>query len=400
MTPEAWSGPSSDAEPVYHLHRTRRTAGLSARHNESVGTNPEKEHMSQSPYSGLPPSQFWKTAVAEKHPTQAEGLYRRKFEISPTLKIATAGSCFAQHIGKGLKKRGFNLLDVEPPPHGLSGDNATRYGFNIYSARYGNIYLVRQLLQLAREAFGDFQPAEPVWEREGRYFDAMRPSVEPHGFSSAEEVAANRRSHLSAVRTLIESAELFVFTLGLTEGWQHTHSGTVYPTAPGTLVGSHDPRKYSFKNFTYEEIKGDFLEFRELARRRNPALKFLLTVSPVPLTATASDKHVLVATTYSKSVLRAVAGDLCASHEDIDYFPSFEIIASPWSRGFFYEANLRSVTELGVSTVMNVFFGAHDSAGAGKKAKRKARGRAGKKKEARAGDVCEEVLLDAFAKSS
>ncbi len=359
--------------------------------------------MTQSPYSGLPPSRFWKTAVAEKHPTESEELYRKKFKIAPDWKIATAGSCFAQHIGASLRGRGFNLLDVEPAPPGLSRENARRYGFGLFSGRYGNIYLVRQLLQLAREAFGDFKPADAIWERDGRYFDALRPSVEPHGFSTGEEVLANRRSHLSAVRTLIASADLFVFTLGLTEGWQHARSGTVYPTAPGTLVGSYDPARYSFKNFTYEEIKGDFLEFRALARKRNPGMRFLLTVSPVPLTATASDHHVLVATTYSKSVLRAVAGDLCAQHEDIDYFPSFEIIASPWSRGFFYESNLRGVTESGVSTVMNVFFHEHGNAMAPRKAGRqKARGKLKKaqKKAKREDAVCEEVLLEGFAKNA
>ena len=42
--------------------------------------------------------------------------------------------------------------------------------------------------------------------------------------------------------------------------------------------------------------------------RRTPKLRILLTVSPVPLTATAGDDHVLLATTYSKSVLRAGRG--------------------------------------------------------------------------------------------
>ena len=91
----------------------------------------------------------------------------------------------------------------------------------------------------------------------------------------------------------------------------------------------------------------------------NPDLRFLVTVSPVPLTATATDEHVLVATTYSKSVLRSVAGALAMEFADIDYVPSYEIIASPWSKGAFYESNLRTVTAEGVSSVMRVFFAEH-----------------------------------------
>jgi hypothetical protein len=92
----------------------------------------------------------------------------------------------------------------------------------------------------------------------------------------------------------------------------------------------------------------------------NPAVRFLLTVSPVPLTATASSDHVLTATTYSKSVLRAVAGQLTQEHADIDYFPSYELIASHWSGGAFFDLNLRTVTSDGVEAAMRLFFSQHD----------------------------------------
>ena len=72
-----------------------------------------------NPYSGLPGSAFWKSGVAQENPYAIEGIYRKKFVISPNAKIATAGSCFAQHISRHLKKNGYNVLDVEPPPPGL-----------------------------------------------------------------------------------------------------------------------------------------------------------------------------------------------------------------------------------------------------------------------------------------
>lgn len=87
----------------------------------------------------------------------------------------------------------------------------------------------------------------------------------------------------------------------------------------------------------------------------NPRMRFLLTVSPVPLTATASGGHVLTATTYSKSTLRAVAGDM-AERADTDYFPSFEIITAFPFRGMFFDPNMRSVSMHGVDHVMNSFF--------------------------------------------
>jgi hypothetical protein len=94
----------------------------------------------------------------------------------------------------------------------------------------------------------------------------------------------------------------------------------------------------------------------DLLAQANPRLRVLLTVSPVPLTATASGQHVLTATSHSKSLLRAVAGELAASLPQVDYFPSYEIITHPAYRGRFYAPNLRSVLPEGVDHVMTCFF--------------------------------------------
>ena len=58
----------------------------------------------------------------------------------------------------------------------------------MYSARYGNIYTVRQLLQLAQEVAGNWTPKNYIWEKNGRFFDALRPGIEPNGFNSRNKV--------------------------------------------------------------------------------------------------------------------------------------------------------------------------------------------------------------------
>ena len=271
----------------------------------------------------------------------------------------------------------------------MSTQTANAYGYKLYSARYGNIYLVRQLLQILQETFEDATFANPVWEKGGRYFDAFRPSVEPLGLSSEDEVLLHRKLHLNAVRRMISQADLLVFTMGLTEGWIHQASGTVYPTAPGTIAGVYDSSQYEFKNYTHSEIMQDFDVILKMLRSIRPNLKILLTVSPVPLTATASGDHVLPATVYSKSVLRSVAGELSQKHDFIDYFPSYEMIASHFSRGMFYAPNLRSVEECGVESVMRVFFDEHKIEGQVKPVNSVATDDV----------VCEEELLNAFGKA-
>lgn len=308
-----------------------------------------------SPYTNRPSRSFWRPAVADRHIADFEEVAIGPF-FREDDRIATAGSCFAQHIGRHLKKRGVDYLDLEPAPSGFSPEEAHRHGFGIFSCRYGNVYTVRQLLQLFLEAFDQRVPAEFVWEKAGRYYDALRPGVDPVGHISAADVWALREVHLAKVKELFETTTLFVFTLGLTEAWEASGDETVYPTAPGTIAGIFDPAIYRFHNFRYWEIAADLDRLWTMMREVNPEIRLLLTVSPVPLTATASDDHVLVATTQSKATLRAIAGDFAATYEGISYFPSYELIASHPIRGQFFEPDLRNVNDAGVDYVMSHFF--------------------------------------------
>ena len=317
--------------------------------------------MGKNPYSDLPKNAFWKTGVAQGNPYAIEGIYKKKFNIPGNAKIATAGSCFAQHISRHLKKNGYNILDVEPPPPGLPENLHQKFGFSMYSARYGNIYTVRQLLQLAQEVAGEWTPQNYIWEKNGKFYDALRPTVEPEGLDYSEEVVEHRQYHVTRVKELFQSLDLFIFTLGLTEMWVHKESGTVYPTAPGTLVGDFNEEIFGFQNAQFSSIIGDFNLFQNVLNkiRGGKSFKCLLTVSPVPLTATASGHHVLPSTIYSKSTLRSAAGHLSANKALIDYFPSYEIVTNPRLHSTGFADNLRSVNDEIVETVMRHFFAEH-----------------------------------------
>ena len=356
--------------------------------------------MSDNPYKGLPESAFWSSGVANQSPFELAGLYSRKWRISKKNRVATAGSCFAQHIARHLRKRDFSVLDMEPPPPGLPEDAHLKFGYSTYSCRYGNIYTARQLLQLVREISGDFVPHDIVWEKGGRFYDALRPAVEPNGLPTADEVISQRKAHLEKVREMLEQMDLLVFTLGLTEAWEHIETGTVYPTAPGTVAGEFDADEIQFRNFSFSEIRNDFDTFLTLVKELRGGRNFrvLLTVSPVPLTATASGGHVLKATTYSKSVLRAVAG-FFEARPNIDYFPSYEVITNPAARGIFYESNMRSVRSTGVETVMEIFFSEHDAVPARRQSRVKAAIPAVRRDAQPSFDEdvqCEDALLEQF----
>lgn len=328
-------------------------------------------------------------------------IHRAKFPISREMKIATAGSCFAQRLLQHLHARGFNTMELEPPPPGLTSDEAARYGFGLFSARYGNIYTARQLRLLAEETFGLFTPGDPVWEKDGRYYDALRPTIEPDGLRSADAVREQRRYHLRRVRDLIKTADVFVYTLGLTEVWTHAGTGTAYPTAPGVVCGAYDPAEYEFKNLTAQETYDDLGRFFAIAKKHNPGMKLLLTVSPQRPVATASGKHILAAAGYSKAALRAAAGQLESERDDVDYFPSYEIVTNPLAANRYFNPNLRTVSDEGAALVMDMFVAAYcgdregvASAGAEEIAAAETATDAASATE---DTMCDEELLEAFA---
>lgn len=317
----------------------------------------------QSPYSNLPDRQYWKPAVAEPYPLAITDLYRKKFDISIEDGVATCGSCFAQHIGKRLERKGYNYLDVEPVPADLAKEKAKALGYGIYSARYGNVYTSRQLVQLFDRAFGALSFDEVWQDKAGRYVDPFRPNLCGEGYTSAAEVLEEQQKHLQNVRHMFETLDAFVFTMGVTETWINRQTGAVYPICPGVTAGTFDPNTYEFVNLDYATILDEMETFLSRLREVNPKAKVLLTVSPVPLTATAEERHVLLSTMASKSILRAVADQLYRRHAHVDYFPSYDIIMSPPFKSMFFKNNLRSIHEEGVDYVMSHFFAEHQLEG-------------------------------------
>jgi GSCFA family len=300
-----------------------------------------------NPYAVKGPNQFWRTAVGDVEPANLWPVPVNRFEIDHSDAISTAGSCFAQNVSKYLMNmEGANFLHTEVTPPDQP----------VFSARYGNIYTTAQLLQLIREATGKLHvPSVAVRRPDDRWVDAFRPTTYKEGFVNPGEVAEERRRHLAAVQQMFARCSVFVFTLGLIEGWTTDDGLFVFPVHPG--ICSEDPlaTKVRFRRYSYEEVKADLEEFFRELRAINPRARVILTVSPVPLTATFTDEHVLQATVYSKSLLRTV----CTAIEEINsnafYFPSYEIISGSYNNGRYYESNKRSVTMSGVEHVMRVF---------------------------------------------
>lgn len=308
--------------------------------------------LSTNPYRGRPDHCFWRQAVAGRDATGVDPVTALPFRISRADAVATAGSCFAQHLARHLATAGFQHLVTEPHPGGDAPDE----GYGVFPARFGNIYTTLQLRQLFERAYGLLRPKARAWALPGGGFvDPCRPRIQSGGFPTVEALEEDRRRHLLAVRRMFESCDVFIFTLGLTEGWVSAEEGLAVPLHPGVLGIDTQPEDWRFANAGFAETLGALEAFLGGLRDVNPRVRVMLTVSPVSLVATHEDRHVLVSTVASKSILRAVAEEVCRRDPGIAYFPSYEIITGPQARGRFFAEDLREVTAEGVAHVMSVF---------------------------------------------
>jgi hypothetical protein len=310
--------------------------------------------MSQTPYHDLPDYCFWRRSHANG-PEAVDPVVRPYFTITKRDRIASAGSCFAQHLSRYLAEAGLRYFVTETA-HPLVAKLAHGYNYRTFSARYGNIYTAAQLRQLAERAFGDFVPVDDIWAGDdGDFYDPFRPAIQPGGFATRAEYMADRQQHFAAVRRLFTTADVFIVTLGLTEAWRSLDDGAVYPLCPGVAAGRFDPSRHEFVNYGVPDTVRDLSQMIRAARRRNPGLRFIFTVSPVPLIATAVDRSVIQSTVYSKSVLRVAAEMVTEKFDGVAYFPSYEIITAPGAGGRYFADDHRSVRPEGVRHVMRLF---------------------------------------------
>jgi hypothetical protein len=228
-------------------------------------------------------------------------------------------------------------------------------GFGIFPARFGNLYTTPQLLQLFERAYGLRRPRLRAWTLPGGgLVDPFRPRVQAGGFPDLAALEADRARHLAAVRRMFEGCDVFVFTLGLTEGWV-AEDGSALALHPGVLGIATPDGACRFDNAGFAACHAALTAFIAALREVNPAVRIMLTVSPVPLVATFEERHVLVSTAASKAVLRAVADQACRDDPRIAYFPSYEIVTGPQARGRYFGEDLREVTADGVAAVMAAF---------------------------------------------
>ena len=238
------------------------------------------------------------------------------FKINRRTPIASIGSCFAREIKDVLLKRGYSYIIGE------ADHPASKHASAAWERTY-NTFCLRRIFEYT---FEEWSPDLRWWKApvSGQIQDPYRRIIL---YGSIEEAEADFDKHRRCSRLVLEQAELLIVTLGLTEIWEDTVDGSVICLPAGPYVNEGgDMGRYRFRVSGYAENLDNLERIHSLMAVHNPKCGLMITVSPVHLWATfRRDLDVISASCGSKATLRAVADEFCARHENVFYFPAFEM---------------------------------------------------------------------------
>jgi GSCFA family protein len=273
-----------------------------------------------------------------------------KFKVQADDKFYAIGSCFARGIEKALVKRKICVESAAPEFARLKPVNKEQSGIGFIN-KY-NTYSMLNELRWALDPTAVF-PVESIAQvTDALWFDPhTNPTLELAGF----EETLQRRRLMQTVTQRIRDCRVVIVTLGLVEVWRDLQADVYLNHIPAPLLLKNQSKRYEFHLTNFAQNWQSLQEIHALLSRYGHSdVQIVATVSPVPLLNTFSTMDVVVANTYAKSLLRAVAQQWAAAHDNVDYFPSYEIVQNS-DRAAAWETDLRHVKGPGADHIMELF---------------------------------------------
>ena len=277
--------------------------------------------------------------------------YRERHPIiTKETPIGSLGSCFALRIAHELQLGGYNyVIEEDDLPPDFDVTKLRETSFRMAPARVGTLFNTPSIRQVVERAFGVWQPEERFLVLNGRYIDPFRAA--PAEYHDVDGYLQDHRRHTEALGRAFRTCEVMILTLGLTEAWYFADSNEYTSLNPWKI----DPCLLRKKNLTVAENLADLERLFAVYKQHQPAIKFIVSVSPVPLNKTFERRmHPVEANALSKATLRVAAQTFADHHpDDVFYFPSFESVTYCTRQA--WEDDQRHVSHQAVEKVMKLF---------------------------------------------
>jgi GSCFA family len=271
-----------------------------------------------------------------------------EFTIRNSDEVFAIGSCFARSVETALAALGWNVKSITDV-----FDQFSKEGGNGYTNKYNPWAIVNEL-SWALDPDSEFpidalQPlSDDTWiDVQGNYFVLTR-----------EDRGTTFRRHLLLTELMrrIPECRIIVITLGLIEAFFDTLLDIYTNQTPRS---SETPGRFRFRILSFDEVIEALERIHALlSRYGHPDVQVVVTVSPVPLTATFSQQDIVLANTLSKATLRTAAGWWAHAHDNVHYFPSYEIVMNSQRDSAWFSDGVHVRPEL-VGHIMETFLRTH-----------------------------------------
>ena len=248
-----------------------------------------------------------------------------RFKINKNDSIFTIGSCFARNVENKLARSGFNFVtsdfSLSSEYYLGEGEAASSRGvlnkYNPHSMKTEILRALGHIVDIADNGF--IEISDEIWH------DPQASRLKPSSFNIMKDI----RDQLNEVSARVKSASVVFITLGLTETWYDTVTGMSLNQPPNPMHLRRLGERIFFKNTTCSETIENIEEMiAAIVKAREGNVKFIITVSPVPMGQTFTGKDVIIANTYSKSTLRSAVLSIVDKYDYVDYFPSYEMVVN------------------------------------------------------------------------
>lgn len=273
-----------------------------------------------------------------------------KFKLRREDKFYAIGSCFARGLENSLAGHKMAVESAAPEFAKLQAANKEASGLG-FTNKY-NTFSILNELRWALDPDSEFPRRSIVPLTETTWYDPhTTPTLNFVGLDETLE----RRTLMQAVTKRIQSCRAIIITLGLAEVWRDVQADVFLNCTPIPSLFKTQPGRYEFHltNFAQNRANLEAI-YALLSQFGHPDFHVIITVSPVPLMNTFSTMDIVVANTWAKSLLRAVAQEWAYAHPNVDYFPSYEIVQNS-DRAAAWELDLRHVKGAGAQHIMQLF---------------------------------------------
>jgi hypothetical protein len=245
-----------------------------------------------------------------------------KNSVDLSHQVLTVGSCFSDAIGERLKANKIDSL-INP---------------------FGTVYNAHSIHKILQYATIRQLPARNTYVQRADLFLNYDFHSE---FCSVDLINLEQRlkNTIEATNSFLKKARWVMITYGTAWIYERKDTGEA-------VANCHKlPQDMFIKSLlNQEKIVQSFESMYGGLKALNPEIKFILTVSPV-----RHLKDTLELNSVSKSVLRMACHTLVQSHDDVDYFPAYEIMLDDLRDYRFYKGDMIHPSEVAEEYIWEKF---------------------------------------------